>query len=299
MRLTSRITHQTIARQAISDMQRNLRGVEEKRSQLVSGRRLSRSSDDPVGVARTLGFQNRLAEIKQHTRNSNQILARLNQTESVLDGTNETLMQLKQLALQYGSATVSPRDRLNAVEQIQQIKQQVIQFANTKSGNQYIFAGSKTTTRPFEDEGDKVRYRGNNKEVSVEIGENQTIPVNIPGTQVFNTSQTGIFQMLTDFTKALEQDNIEEIQEIVGRIENFSETVLTGRATNAARIQRVEFSREGHFDDEFNTIQSLSDIQGTDMARAATELVNQQTAYQAALVSTARVIQPSLLSVLG
>ncbi len=299
MRLTSRITHQTIARQAISDMQRNLRGVEEKRSQLVSGRRLSRSSDDPVGVARTLGFQNRLAEIKQHTRNSNQILARLNQTESVLDGTNETLMQLKQLALQYGSATVNPRDRLNAVEQIQQIKQQVIQFANTKSGNQYIFAGSKTTTRPFEDEGDKVRYRGNNKEVSVEIGENQTIPVNIPGTQVFNTSQTGIFQMLTDFTKALEQDNIEEIQEIVGRIENFSETVLTGRATNAARIQRVEFSREGHFDDEFNTIQSLSDIQGTDMARAATELVNQQTAYQAALVSTARVIQPSLLSVLG
>ncbi|MCH8294016.1 flagellar hook-associated protein FlgL [Candidatus Poribacteria bacterium] len=299
MRLTSRITHQTIARQAISDMQRNLRGVEEKRSQLVSGRRLSRSSDDPVGVARTLGFQNRLAEIKQHTRNSNQILARLNQTESVLDGTNETLMQLKQLALQYGSATVSPRDRLNAVEQIQQIKQQVIQFANTKSGNQYIFAGSKTTTRPFEDEGDKVRYRGNNKEVSVEIGENQTIPVNIPGTQVFNTSQTGIFQMLTDFTKALEQDNIEEIQEIVGRIENFSETVLTGRAINAARTQRVEFSREGHFDDEFNTIQSLSDIQGTDMARAATELVNQQTAYQAALVSTARVIQPSLLSVLG
>lgn len=299
MRLTSRITHQTIARQAISDMQRNLRGVEEKRSQLVSGRRLSRSSDDPVGVARALGFQNRLAEIKQHTRNSNQILARLNQTESVLDGTNETLMQLKQLALQYGSATVSPRDRLNAVEQIQQIKQQVIQFANTKSGNQYIFAGSKTTTRPFEDEGDKVRYRGNNKEVSVEIGENQTIPVNIPGTQVFNTSQTGIFQMLTDFTKALEQDNIEEIQEIVGRIENFSETVLTGRAINAARTQRVEFSREGHFDDEFNTIQSLSDIQGTDMARAATELVNQQTAYQAALVSTARVIQPSLLSVLG
>lgn len=299
MRLTSRITHQTIARQAISDMQRNLRGVEEKRSQLVSGRRLSRSSDDPVGVARALGFQNRLAEIKQHTRNSNQILARLNQTESVLDGTNETLMQLKQLALQYGSATVSPRDRLNAVEQIQQIKQQVIQFANTKSGNQYIFAGSKTTTRPFEDEGDKVRYRGNNKEVSVEIGENQTIPVNIPGTQVFNTSQTGIFQMLTDFTKALEQDNIEEIQEIVGRIENFSETVLTGRAVNAARTQRVEFSREGHFDDEFNTIQSLSDIQGTDMARAATELVNQQTAYQAALVSTARVIQPSLLSVLG
>ena len=299
MRLTSRITHQTIARQAISDMQRNLRGVEEKRSQLVSGRRLSRSSDDPVSVARTLGFQNRLAEIKQHTRNSNQILARLNQTESVLDGTNETLMQLKQLALQYGSATVSPRDRLNAVEQIQQIKQQVIQFANTKSGNQYIFAGSKTTTRPFEDEGDKVRYRGNNKEVSVEIGENQTIPVNIPGTQVFNTSQTGIFQMLTDFTKALEQDNIGEIQEIVGRIENFSETVLTGRAINAARTQRVEFSREGHFDDEFNTIQSLSDIQGTDMARAATELVNQQTAYQAALVSTARVIQPSLLSVLG
>ena len=299
MRLTSRITHQTIARQAISDMQRNLRGVEEKRSQLVSGRRLSRSSDDPVGVARALGFQNRLAEIKQHTRNSNQILARLNQTESVLDGTNETLMQLKQLALQYGSATVSPRDRLNAVEQIQQIKQQVIQFANTKSGNQYIFAGSKTTTRPFEDEGDKVRYRGNNKEVSVEIGENQTIPVNIPGTQVFNTSRTGIFQMLTDFTKALEQDNIEEIQEIVGRIENFSETVLTRRAVNAARTQRVEFSREGHFDDEFNTIQSLSDIQGTDMARAATELVNQQTAYQAALVSTARVIQPSLLSVLG
>ncbi len=42
----------------------------------------------------------------------------------------------------------------------------------------------------------------------------------------------------------------------------------------------------------------LSDTEDLDFAQAASELAAQQTAYQAALVSSAKIVQPSLLDYL-
>lgn len=295
-----RVTHQTIVSQTILDMQRNLSRVEATREDVASGRRLSRPSDDPVDVFRALGFRNKASGIAQHMRNIDLVLARLNQTESVLASTNDALIQLKQLSLQLATGpTIDTLDRVNAIEQVQQFKEQITQFANTRSGNQFIFAGSNTRTRPYEASGDQVLYKGNTAEISIEVEDNNTVPINIPGIRVFDTSANGIFQMLDDFKAALEQDNTVALREIMESIDTQTEVALNARSTNAARTQRLEISRDRLFDDSIDTTEALSQTEDVDLAQAITEFADQQNAYQASLSSTARAIQPSLLSVLG
>ncbi|MCZ6678166.1 MAG: flagellar hook-associated protein FlgL [Candidatus Poribacteria bacterium] len=295
-----RITHQIITTQAILDMERSLRHLEKTRSEVASGRRLSRPSDDPIDVSRALGFRNEIAGIRQHRRNIDNALPRLNQTESVLDSMNEILLQLKQHALQLGTqSTVNDRDRENAVEQIQQLKEQTIQFANTKIGGQFIFAGSNTRTRPFEEVDDQVYYRGNNAEISVEIEPQSTVPINIPGLDAFDTSESGVFHMMNDFKTALMQNDKTALKEIIDRIDAHTETILKVRTVNAARTQRMEISQDRLLDNEIDTTQVLSETEDVDLARAITEFAEGQNSYQVALFSAARAIQPSLLSVLG
>jgi flagellar hook-associated protein 3 FlgL len=226
--------------------------------------------------------------------------ARLNQTDAVLRSTNNVLIRAKELALQYGTEpTLSALDRANGVEQIRQLKKQIVQLANTKVGGQFIFAGSKTRTRPYQEKGTVVFYNGNNEEISIEIEEDRTVPVNIPGSRVFETSESGIFKMFDDFQRALAENNTESGREIIGRIDTVTEVVLNGQATNAARTQRVEISLDRLSDDEIDTLEALSIAEDVDIPRAITEFLNQQNTYQAALSSTARAIQPSLLTVLG
>jgi len=295
-----RITHQAIVSQAIMDMQQSLKRVEDARAQVTTGRRVLRPADDPVDASRILNLRGQQGQIQQHNRNIDNALSRLNQTETALAGMSDMLIQLKEKALQLGTQpTVTDRDRESAVETIEQLKQEVVQLANTKIGNQYLFAGTKTNTRPYEIVGDRVIYHGNTSAISVEVGVGNTVAVNIPGQQVFDTSPDGIFQMLEDFKQALATNDTGALKEIIDRVDTHSETVLNARAVNAGRAERLEISQERLFNDEIGAAQTLSQVEDVDMASAITMFAEQQNAYQATLTAAARAIQPSLLSVLG
>ena len=105
--------------------------------------------------------------------------------------------------------------------------------------------------------------------------------------------------MLNDFKTFLSQNDKEALKEMSARIDTHTETVLSARATNAARTQRMDIARERRLDDEIGTTRALSHTEDIDFARTITELVDLQNAYEASLSATARTIQPSLLSVLG
>jgi flagellar hook-associated protein 3 FlgL len=294
-----RITHNTIVSQSIFDMQRSLKQIEETRAQLATGRRIQRPSDDPVDVFRVLGLHNKDAGIQQHIRNIDNALARMNQTETVLADMNDILIRLKERDLQLGTQpTVNDRDRENAVASIEQFKQEMIQLANTRTGNQYLFAGTNTGTRPYEANGEQVVYHGNLDEIFVEVEDNSTVPINLPGPRVFDASPEGIFQMLEDFKTALNTNDSKTLKEIIDRIDAYTETVLNARAVNAARIERMEISQERLSGDEIDTAQALSQTEDLDLARAITEFAERQNAYQVAIAAAAQAIQPSLLSML-
>ena len=65
------------------------------------------------------------------------------------------------------------------------------------------------------------------------------------------------------------------------------------------RFNRLEkAAAQAASDAELSLTTSLSEVENTDLPKAMVELQMQEVAYQAALASTARVMQPSLLDFL-
>ena len=74
---------------------------------------------------------------------------------------------------------------------------------------------------------------------------------------------------------------------------------IQGRISEVGtRFNRLEKASVTAGDAELALTSSLSQVENTDLPKAMVELKMQEVAYQAALASTARVMQPSLLDFL-
>jgi len=293
-----RITQNIITNQAASDLQKSMQRFEQSQNRVSSGRKINRPSDNPVDAERALGYRKRLNEISQHFKNIDNALAHLNQTEAVLNEANNSFIRLKELTVQMASDTVGEKERANAAVEVKNIKEHLLQLANTKLGGQYIFAGGKTSTQPFEEIRDKIKYRGDTVTRLREIDVNTTIPINVPGSEIFGTSISGIFTSINDLEKALNENSITSIRKSMDDIDAHTETIITARSQTASWTNRAENTRDSLQESELSITKSLSQTEDIDLAEAIMELRSSDNAYQAALASTALAMRPSLLDFL-
>ncbi len=300
-----RVTHKSITYKAIVNMQRSLRQVEGKTDEISTGRKISLPSDDPSQATRALGYQQKIARSQQYSRNMDTVVDRLNQTESALGEINASVVQIKEISLALKDPSITEEELNNAFEKLSQLKEQLVKLGNTKIGDQYIFGGSKTTARPFENTDSGIFYRGNTSEIFVEMGDDISIATNIPGTTIFSMSSTdktdkGVFDSLDTLLEvAGGGDPPEDFDTILDEIDGLNNTVINARAINSNRGFRAESAQESLSAEQTSVESVLASIMETDTALALTELLSLQESYQLTLNVVNKAFQRSLVDVLG
>ena len=99
--------------------------------------------------------------------------------------------------------------------------------------------------------------------------------------------------------KSLESDNTEEINLALATFDDALNRVLLERADLGARSNRAEVSSYRLLSFQYHTTDRLSEVEDADLAMVITQIASAEAAYQAALASAARMIQPSLLNFLS
>ncbi len=84
----------------------------------------------------------------------------------------------------------------------------------------------------------------------------------------------------------------------LGSLDTATQAMEAQQADGGARYNRLDQMGQAASDRIINLQSHLSDVQDVDLPKTITELTLQQTAYQAALGATAKVVQPSLLDFL-
>jgi flagellar hook-associated protein 3 FlgL len=220
-------------------------------------------------------------------------------TDTTLDSINTLLIQAKEVAESQATETATEETRQIAAGEIENIYEQIVQLANTKLGNSYIFAGHKTGTSPFyEDTEAYATYHGDDGEIRIITGEDVDMQINIPGDEVFQNSDVDIFEMLNQLKTALENNNTEGISDQIEPLDDALDQILNARGKVGARLNRLETTEKYWSDFSLRITEMLSDMEDIDLAQAMTQLVSQQTAYQASLETTSMIIQPSLINFL-
>lgn len=293
-----------------------------------SGKRINRLSDDPVGLVSVMNLRSSLEHIGQLERNINMGDSWLTMGETALSQVEDLLSQTKTLCIQMANATQTQADRADAAVVVEGTLQQVLSLANTQVDGRYIFSGTKTDTAPYvlgtDDAGNEsVTYRGNGTAFEVQIAKNMNVAVGRVGTDIFGTwgndltddgdpdtdnwgnpdeGTNNIFKTLIDLKAHLQDPDddaaVAGIQATMEELESQTDRIRSLVSDSGAKSLRLETKETIIQDLKLTYTEQKSDLEDADMAEAIMNLRAKETAYQAALASSSKVMKMSLVDYL-
>lgn len=270
---------------------------------ISTGKRINDLSDDPVGLVTVLDLRGSLANMEQLQDNISMGRSWLNMGESVLGETEEILTQAKTLAIEMSSSSREAADRAMSAEVVDGYMREILSLANTQVSGRSIFAGTKTDTDPFyydETGTGEVVYNGNSTPFAIQLGSGIQVDIGRDGREIYGTNwdDNNIFKTLVDFKTALETDDVAAIQGIIDKLETHLETIRSVSADTGSKSIRLDVKERIVEDLTLSYTERTSSIEDADIAEAVVNLKSKELAYQAALSSSAKVMNLSLVNYL-
>ena len=141
-----------------------------------------------------------------------------------------------------------------------------------------------------------VTYKGNSGTNNVEVGQNYSLQINQPGSQLFTSASGKVFQSISDLINALQTNNnigtaVSEVSDAYNHI--TSQRVFYGNALNQLQAQQNYLNSEKV---DLATVANF--ISATDMAATSTAFTQSQIAIQADLAAMSRISQATLFDYL-
>ncbi|MFH1550887.1 MAG: flagellar hook-associated protein FlgL [Planctomycetota bacterium] len=188
----TRVTNTLQSNMLLGSMNSSMRKILELESQISSGYRILKPSDDPLGANRTLEIQSMLDEIARYRENIQTADHRLSSTESALRNLDDLLDSAKTIMLREVGSSSTTDTRANSAIEVDNILGQALSLANSQFGNHYLFGGAVDGADPFSLMSDYVLYNGDENEESVQISAGITMAANIAGSSAFGALTTEI-----------------------------------------------------------------------------------------------------------
>ena len=293
-----RINQSMVAETTLTNVERNLDRLQQLQSQLTSGSRITKPSDDPVGAARALSFQEGVTQTGQYLTNIDQASSWLNTTDSTLGSVTDLLHRARELAVQAANGTLATED-LGAIKaEVTQLQQDALNLSQSKFGNYYLFSGTRSDRPGYVQAAASTSvpsaYQGNSQPIEREISPGVTMSVNADAKATFDP----VFDALDQLQQGVTNGSQATLQNSLGAMDKALDAVLTTRSQVGAKSNRLDFLKSRLTDVQVNLTGLLSNVKDVDMAQAITNFSMAQTTYQASLKAAAQALQPSLLDYL-
>ncbi|MBP1971170.1 flagellar hook-associated protein 3 FlgL [Virgibacillus natechei] len=283
------------------NMMRNLSNSNAKldtyMNQVSTGKKINRPSDDPVTAMKGMNYRSQVTEIQQFQRNTNEVHNWMDNSDAALDQATQAMQNLRELALQASNDTYNADERENMQEEVEQIKEHLIDIANTNVNGKYIFNGTNTDTKPIEvnEDGEIVEIDLNDEAVRIEVADGTKLQANVNSGDVFNDK---LFGDIDGFIDALDNNEQPTIEQSIESMDDNINNTINARADLGARMNRLELIENRLNDQEIVATQTMSENEDVDYAKAITELITQESLHRAALSAGARIVQPTLMDFL-
>ena len=303
MNSLDRVTQAGIALRTIDGLQLNLTKLQTLQEKLSSGREVNRPSDDPSGAVAALHYRSDIRRTDQYSRNTQNGLDWLGLADSTITSMVDQVARAKELALQGSNASMSTEERQALANEVDTIRQGLIGQSNTTYVGRPIFAGNyQNPSGPTVAYDSNGVYQGDNGQVMRTVGPNQQVAINVTGPQVFGTGSTNLFAVLAQISSDLRSANPTDIANLGGsdlaNLDTATNNMQNTVASVGARYSRLDTLKTQNDNRVVSLKGNLSAVEDIDLPKTITDLQLQQTAYQAALAASAKMIQPSLVDFL-
>jgi flagellar hook-associated protein 3 FlgL len=284
-------------------------------NQAATGLRVQSPSDDPAAMANTLGLVAKKTADAQYAQNISTLQDRGNLIYNVLQSLQAKSNRAGEIATSAATATASQSDLNGYATEVNNLIEDTVRLGNSKdpSAGQFLFGGTASGSAPFSVTRDAsnhitaVTYNGNANSNQSEIGDGTTASVDVPGV---NNGATGARGLLTD-----SQSGADFLNHLISLRNNLSagnKTAITNTdsvnlkkdenniafqvASNGVAQNRLAAAASFMSDSSQSLDKTISNQSGTDLVQTLTRLNQAQNGYQAALQTSAKIMQLSILN---
>ena len=295
-----RITNKMLSQNLLRNLESAQGKMDQIQNQMSSGLRISRPSDDPVGIQNAMRLKSNISSVEQWKSNADSALSYMSTTDSTLGDVTSILQRVRELTVQGANGSLATDDRNAIKNEVDQISHQLHLMANTQVGSKYIFSGTATDKKlqnwdAVSETWETQDSTGNDQEVEFEIGSNLSLPISVNGRELFGDTTKGIFATLGKLSTALENGDSTGISNLLDDIDSNVNSVIAVRSELGARTNRMTALREQLDTMSTNLQKNLSSIEDADIAKTIIDFKSQENVYKAALSVGAQIIQPSLV----
>ncbi len=295
-----RITQTMLSNNMLRNLNSSYLKMGKLQEQLSSGSKLTKPSDDPVASVKGMGYRTTLAKNEQYTRNMNEVNSWLDTTDSTLSEVNKALQRVKDLVTQAANDTNTPEDREAMQKEVDQLRLQIRDLANTQQGDKYLFSGTSTDQPLFADSSANAgatdplpTLGGNNNSVDIEIYEGITFQINENGQELFKN----IDEMMQKVQQALVTDGA-DIGALITTVSSQTDKVLEMQAGVGAKQNRIDVMTDRLSSQKINITKQISNNEDVEYEDTITQLITEESIHRAALSVGAKIIQPTLVDFL-
>lgn len=325
--MTQRITSQMIGNSTVTTIDNDLNQLDKTQEELSTGNQINEPSDNPYGAALTLSLNGQISAYGSYQTNISESTASVETASGSLQSIQQVVATVRELTVEGSNGTMSATDLQDAAAEVLQSIGQIKESADAQYDGSYVFAGDAVSTQPWNtnataaDPAAEDQFSGNQNTINTAIGPSTQLQVNANLYSVLGNGNTGgtaatssngggavqadgsggllaTMRMIYNDMTGTNGGTQDDLQNQLTNIDSNMSALESVQATVGATQDRLQMA--GSRLTALSTTDSteLGNVQGTDYAAATVQFSTEQAGYQAALQSTADIIQTSLLNFL-
>jgi flagellar hook-associated protein 3 FlgL len=259
--------------------------------QISTGRQVNQISDNPAAAAEVMLNHALVSQDNQYLQNITDLTAQGNSIDSSLSSVVQAVTQAISLGTEGANGTLSDGDRQAIAQQLTGIRDQVLSLANQTYQGSYVFGGTATATPPFvldATQPNGVKYNGNTNVNSVTIASGDTIPINLPGSQIFTNPGGDVLGSLNAMITALQNNS--GLTTANTNLEQAFSQLNSQRVFYGNTLQQLQSTQTFISNGKIQLAQQENALVGVDLASSITNLQQATTATNAILSATGQIL---------
>ena len=277
---------------------------------ISTGQKLTRGSDNPVAAARLRVLTRADSSAAIATDLAASAVTDLTQTDQTLSSFGAAVIRIRELAVQAANGTLSPAQRAGIGTEIAQIRDQLVQLANTPDSQGHALLGGAGAGAAYTLSAVGVAvYTGSAAAAQVPLGDGQTVTRGITGPEALNFSvggtPTDLFAVIKTLSDALSgapgaggANPAQAARDALAGLDAGLETLSTQQTVIGARLNWLDLTTQRREQTGILRSQEEADQGGTDLSLAVSQLQQTMTVLEASQASFTRLAGLSLFALL-
>lgn len=276
-------------------------------TQISTGQRLIRSSDDPVAASQLRTMARAAALTVSDKTNANRADSDLTLADKALTAMTDLVTRAQELASQAANGVLNTEQRAMIGKEMAELHKSLVGVANSRdSGGRSLFGGDSAGDAYTFDAAGNAIYQGTTAAGEVEIGPGQTVTRSLTGPEFMKSGPAGAqidllatVKSLADALQTGSGDPATAARAALDPLQQGLQGLTTAQTVVGARLSWIEL-----VDDRRETLGELraeeqAAIGGTDIAETVARLQETMLVLEASQAGFARLSRLSLIDMLG